>query len=136
MSGKTRVLIVDDNLTMRLIIQEIFETNGFEIAGIAENGKIGVAKYQELRPDIVTMDILMPEMNGLEAIREIKFFDDNAKITVISSLSEKTEMKKCLLAGATFYMIKPFEAEELIRICNGILIGDIHIEKELDAIFK
>jgi len=134
MSGKTRVMVVDDNKTMRTIINEIFVTSDFDVVALAENGKIALQKYSELKPDIVTMDILMPEMSGLEAIRSIKFADDGAKIVVISSLSEKTEMKKCLLAGAVYYMIKPFEAEELIKVCNGILNGEIHIENLLGGL--
>ncbi|HPN32073.1 MAG TPA: response regulator [bacterium] len=131
MSKKPRVMIVDDNKTMRTIINEIFQTADFDVVAAAENGKIAVENYSKLKPDIVTMDILMPEMSGLEAIRHIKFADDEAKIVVISSLSEKTEMKKCLLAGASYYMIKPFEADELIKICSGIISGDVHIKNDL-----
>ncbi|MBP7653277.1 response regulator [Candidatus Dependentiae bacterium] len=131
MAKKPRVMIVDDNKTMRTIINEIFHTADFEVVAVAENGKIAVENYTKFKPDIVTMDILMPEMNGLEAIRHIRFSDDTAKIVVISSLSEKTEMKKCLLAGAAYYMIKPFETEELIKICSGIISGDVHIKNVL-----
>ena len=128
MVKKPTVMIVDDNKTMRTILKEIFSTSNYEVAAVAENGRIAVENYDKLKPDIITMDILMPEMNGLEAIRNIKFIDDSAKIVVISSLSEKTEMKKCLLAGAKYYLIKPFEAEELINICSGIIDGTVDIQ--------
>jgi len=127
MGKKLKIMIVDDNKTMRTIINEICLTYGFNVVGMAENGKEAVKLYNEVKPDIVTMDILMPEMNGLEAIRRIRFNDDEAKIIVISSLSEKKEMKKCLLSGASYYMIKPFEPDKFIEICEGVLKGNINI---------
>jgi two-component system chemotaxis response regulator CheY len=80
------------------------------------------------------MDILMPEMSGLEAIRRIKFDYDDAKIIVISSLSEKKEMQKCLLSGASYYMIKPFEADKFVEVCNGVINGKIDIKILMEKI--
>ena len=85
----TKVLVVDDAAFMRLYIRAILERNGFEVVGEAENGLVGVQKYRELNPDIVTMDITMPKMTGIDAAKIITDYDPNAKIVMLSAMGQR-----------------------------------------------
>ncbi|PKM94511.1 MAG: two-component system response regulator [Firmicutes bacterium HGW-Firmicutes-1] len=106
-----KVLIVDDARFVRFSIKMILENLGFEIVGEAENGSEAVKMYHELKPDIVTMDISMPEDDGIEAIRLIKKIDKNAKIIVIASLEENQRIGEAMHEGAVAYIIKDFKEE-------------------------
>jgi len=110
-----KVLIVDDAAFMRAAIKTILERNGFEVVGEAENGAIGVRKYQELRPDIVTMDITMPEMTGLEALKHIRSFDPDAKVIMISAMGQEHLVKEAILSGAKSFIVKPFKEEHVVQ---------------------
>lgn len=110
-----RVLVVDDSKFMRNIIINILKKHNFEIAGEASNGFEGVQKYKELLPDIVTMDLTMKEMNGIDAVKEIIKIDSKAKIVVCSAMGQKDHILESIKAGAKGFVIKPFEEDEFIN---------------------
>jgi len=109
-----RVLIVDDAAFMRLNLKNILKEN-YEIAGEAENGQQAVEMYQELKPDFVTMDITMPVMDGLEAIKEIKKIDPEANIIVCSAMGQQKMIIKAIEAGAKDFIVKPFKEQRVLE---------------------
>ncbi|HHU92561.1 MAG TPA: response regulator [Halanaerobiaceae bacterium] len=112
--GLKRVLIVDDAAFMRLNLKNILKDN-YEIAGEAENGQEAVEMYQELKPDFVTMDITMPIMDGLEAIKAIKDFDPEANIIVCSAMGQQKMIIKAIEAGAKDFIVKPFKEQRVLE---------------------
>lgn len=110
-----KVLIVDDAAFMRLAIKTILEKNNFEVVGEAENGLVAITKYKELKPDIVTMDITMPKMDGIEATVEIKNIDKDATIIIISAIGQETMVKKAIIAGAKTFIVKPFKEDHVLK---------------------
>ena len=108
-----RVLIVDDAAFMRVSIRNIVSKNGYEVDGEAENGAVAVQKYAELHPDIVTMDITMPEMNGLEALIAIRKADPGAKVIMVSALGQESMVRDAVMAGAKGFVVKPFKEETI-----------------------
>lgn len=108
-----RVLIVDDAAFMRVSIRNIVSKNGYEVVGEAENGAVAVQKYAELHPDIVTMDITMPEMNGLEALIAIRKADPGAKVIMVSALGQESMVRDAVMAGAKGFVVKPFKEETI-----------------------
>ncbi|GAA0866671.1 response regulator [Paraclostridium tenue] len=115
-----RVLIVDDAAFMRMSIRKMLEENGFEVVGEAENGVMAIEKYQELQPEVVTMDITMPEMDGLEALREIKKLDPAASIVMVSALGQEARMKEAIIYGAKGFIVKPFKEEIIISALSKL----------------
>ncbi len=115
-----RVLITDDAAFMRMALKTMLEKNEFEVAGEAENGKIGVDKFKILKPDIVTLDITMPVMDGLEALKQIMAFDKNAKVMMISALGQETIVRQAVIAGAVGFVIKPFNEETIIKAFKNL----------------
>lgn len=111
----TKVLIVDDAAFMRMSIKLMLERNGFEIAGEAVDGEDAVRKYLECRPDVVTMDITMPELNGIEALKLILKIDPKAKIVMISAMGQGQMVKESILIGAKTFIVKPFKEEYVIE---------------------
>ncbi len=110
-----KVLIVDDAAFMRKLLKNILFSGGFDIVGEAENGKQAVELYKKLRPDIVTMDIIMPEMNGIEALKEIKKIDPNAKVVMCTAVGQEQMVKTAIKFGARGYIVKPFQAPKVIE---------------------
>lgn len=110
-----KILIVDDAAFMRLSIKTILEKNGFEVAGEAKNGIEAIDKYFNLKPDIVTMDITMPEMNGVDAIKEIKKIDSNAKVVMVSAMGQEALVREAIVNGAIGFIVKPFQEDLLIK---------------------
>ncbi|NMM63003.1 response regulator [Clostridium sp. P21] len=108
------VLIVDDSMFMRSLITKIFNKHGINILAEAANGKEAIVKYKELKPDVVTMDLMMNEMSGLEAIKEIMKIDPKAEIIVCSSMGQKAFIKEAIELGARGFVIKPFDEDALI----------------------
>jgi two-component system chemotaxis response regulator CheY len=108
-----RVLIVDDALIMRMRIKEIARDAGWEIAGEAANGKVGLALYRELHPDLVTLDIVMPEMDGVAVLRQIRDEDPLAKIVMVSAVDQKHKLTECIRLGAVDFIVKPFDKARL-----------------------
>jgi two-component system chemotaxis response regulator CheY len=119
-----KVLIVDDAAFMRMAIKKVLVKNGFEIVGEAENGKIGVEKYIECQPDIVTMDITMPDMTGVEALKKIREIDNKAKIVMVSAMGQEAMVKEAILSGAKSFIVKPFKEEHIINTLLKIAAGN------------
>lgn len=116
-----KILIVDDSRTSRKILKEIFEGGGHEIVGEASNGEEGVIRFKELKPDIVTMDITMPNMNGLESLICIKKEDGNARVIMITAAGQKEKMVQAIKEGADDFITKPFEAEQILGAVERVL---------------
>ena len=116
-----RVLIVDDAAFMRMMIKDILEKNGFEIVGEASNGLKGVELYKTEKPDIVTMDITMPEMDGIEAVKAIKAFDPKAKVIMCSAMGQQTMVMDAIRAGARDFIVKPFQADRVLEAIKKVL---------------
>ncbi|WP_440601625.1 response regulator [Bacillus safensis] len=117
----TKVLIVDDAAFMRMMIKDILVKNGFDVVGEAENGAQAVEKYKETSPDLVTMDITMPEMDGITALKEIKQFDASAKIIMCSAMGQQSMVIDAIQAGAKDFIVKPFQADRVLEAINKTL---------------
>ncbi|GBF11612.1 response regulator [Tepidibacillus infernus] len=116
-----RILIVDDAAFMRMMIKEILTKNGYEIVGEASDGLQAVEKYKETSPDLVTMDITMPEMDGITALKEIKKSDPNAKIIMCSAMGQQAMVIDAIQAGAKDFIVKPFQADRVIEAITKAL---------------
>lgn len=114
------VLVVDDSKTSRKILSDVLTRMGLEVIGEAVNGEEGYLKYKELRPDIVTMDITMPVMNGLESLLLIKHEDENAKVVMITAAGQKNNLMQAVKAGAEEFLTKPLEEDEIRRVIGEI----------------
>jgi len=115
MSLAKTVLITDDTAFMRMTLRNVIQKNGFTVVGEAADGEEAVNKYKELRPDLVTMDITMPKMDGITAIKEIVKFDPNARIIVCSAMGQKPMVIEALNAGARDFLVKPFDAQRVVE---------------------
>ncbi len=118
---KTRVLIVDDAIFMRNMLKDIFDTDAFEIVGEAANGVEAVEKYKELRPDLTTMDIVMPFKSGIEATKEILAVQDDAVVIMCSALGQESLVMEAIEAGAADFVVKPFKPEDVQRVVGKVL---------------
>lgn len=116
-----KILIVDDSRTSRKILRGILEGFGHEIIDEAENGEEGYLKYKELKPDAVTMDITMPKMDGLECLKVIKHFDADAKVVMVTAAGQKDKMMDAIKNGASEFVTKPFEKEEIKKALDKVL---------------
>jgi len=110
-----KILVVDDAAFMRLTIKTMLDKNGFEVVGEAENGRKAIEMYKMLKPDIVTMDITMPEMSGVEALTEIIKFDPKATVLMLSAMGQEGIVKEAVIKGAKGFIIKPFKEEYLLK---------------------
>jgi len=118
----TKVLIVDDSGYMRQVIRKYLEPKGFTIVGEAQDGWEAIQLFDKLRPDVVTMDISMKKMGGIEATKKIKTLSNDTKVIMVSALGEARFIKEAIKAGASDFIIKPFAEERLIgSITNAIL---------------
>lgn len=116
-----RVLIVDDAAFMRMMIKDILSKNGYEVVGEAENGLKAVEKYQELKPDLTTMDITMPEMDGISAVKEIKKFDANAKVIMCSAMGQQAMVIEAIQCGARDFIVKPFQPDRVLEAVRKVV---------------
>lgn len=116
-----RILIVDDAAFMRMMLKDILTKNGYEIAGEAENGRRAVELYLELKPDAVTMDITMPEMDGIAAVKEIKKIDPGARIIMCSAMGQQLMVMEAIQAGAKDFVVKPFQQERVLQALEKAL---------------
>ncbi len=115
------ILIVDDSRTSRKILKGILESEGYEVVGEATNGQEGYDRYVELKPDVVTMDITMPVLDGIEALKKIKGEYPDAKVVMVTAAGQKTKMVEAVQNGANEFVSKPFEPEQLKKIIDKVI---------------
>jgi two-component system, chemotaxis family, chemotaxis protein CheY len=115
------VLVCDDAIFMRTMISDILSQAGFEIVGEAESGLQAVEKYRVLKPDLVTMDIVMPDMGGIEAVREICKTDPEAKILMCSAMGQQALVVEAIQAGAKDFVVKPFQPSRVLEAVQRVL---------------
>jgi two-component system chemotaxis response regulator CheY len=116
-----KVLVVDDAIFMRSMIRDIFARSPFVIAGEAENGLEAIEMYKELRPDITTMDIVMPEVDGITALKEIMKVDPQAKVIMCSALGQESLIAESIEAGAKDFIVKPFQPNKVLKVVRSVL---------------
>jgi two-component system chemotaxis response regulator CheY len=116
-----RVLITDDALFMRVTLKNILTKCGYEIAGEAANGKESIDLYKQTQPDLVTMDITMPEMDGITALREIRKLDPSANIIMCTAMGQKNMVMEAVTAGAKDFIVKPFQPEKVIEAVQKLI---------------
>ena len=119
----TRVLVVDDAKFMRHMIKTILVGMGWEVVGEAADGKQACEMYRELKPDVVTMDIVMPEVTGIEALKKIRSEDSSAKVVMISAIDQREPLMEALKLGAADYVVKPFEKERVEEAMHRVIAG-------------
>ena len=115
------VLVCDDAIFMRTMISDILSQAGFEVVGEAESGLQTVEKYRALKPDLVTMDIVMPDMGGIEAVREICKTDPEAKILMCSAMGQQALVVEAIQAGAKDFVVKPFQPSRVLEAVQRVL---------------
>lgn len=116
-----RILIVDDAAFMRMMIRDILTKNGYEVVAEGNDGLQAIDKYKEFKPDLVTMDITMPEMDGINALKEIKKIDPNAKVIMCSAMGQQAMVIDAIQAGAKDFIVKPFQADRVIEAIKKTL---------------
>ncbi|SER06613.1 two-component system, chemotaxis family, response regulator CheY [Gracilibacillus ureilyticus] len=116
-----RVLIVDDAAFMRMMIKDILTKNGYEVVGEAQDGAEAVEKYKELSPDLVTMDITMPEKDGIAALKDIKALNGDANVIMCSAMGQQAMVIDAIQAGARDFIVKPFQADRVIEAISKVI---------------
>lgn len=115
-----KVLIVDDAAFMRVTIKNMLSKNGYEVVGEAENGQVGLTKYQELKPDVVTLDITMPVMDGLTALKKIMEYDPKANVVMLSAMGQQDMVKEAIISGAKGFIVKPFKEDVVLKALENL----------------
>ena len=121
--AEKRILIVDDALIMRQRIRDIAEAAGWQVAGEAGDGEEAVALYRRERPDLVTLDIVMPKLDGVSALKQITEMDPQARVVMVSAVNQKGKLAECIQAGAIDFIVKPFEKSSLRRFFDKYLVA-------------
>lgn len=116
-----KILIVDDAAFMRMMIKDILTKNGYEVAGEAENGVKAIEKYREVLPDLVIMDITMPELDGIQAVKEIKKINYDSKIIMCSAMGQQAMVIESIQAGARDFIVKPFQADRVVEAVKKVI---------------
>ena len=116
-----KILIVDDAAFMRMMIKDILTKNGYEIAAEAENGQKAVEKYGEVKPDLVLMDITMPEMDGIQSLKKIKQIDPAANVIMCSAMGQQAMVIEAIQSGAKDFIVKPFQAERVLEAVKKVV---------------
>ena len=114
------ILIVDDSRTSRKVLRNVLESNGYTVAGEAVNGQEGVQQFQALKPDLVTLDITMPVVDGIEALKMIKALNADTKAIMVTAAGQKNKMIECIKAGADEFITKPYEPNEIINVIKKL----------------
>lgn len=115
------ILVVDDAAFMRMMIKNILTKEGYNVVGEAENGKEAVTLYEKLKPDLVTMDITMPEMDGIEGVKAIRQTDPEARIVMCSAMGQQAMVMEAIQAGAKDFIVKPFQQERILQAIERVL---------------
>ncbi len=115
------ILICDDAAFMRMMIKDILTKNGYNVAGEAENGAKAVEKYNELKPDLVLMDITMPEMDGIQALKNIKAADAGAQVIMCSAMGQQAMVIEAIQSGAKDFIVKPFQADRVLEAVKKVV---------------
>ena len=115
-----KVLVVDDAAFMRVSIKKMLANNGYEVVGEAENGKVAIQKYQELSPDVITMDITMPEMDGLTSLKEILSINPSANVIMISAMGQESMVREAVMSGAKGFIVKPFKEDIILDALKNL----------------
>lgn len=115
------ILICDDAAFMRMMIKDILTKNGYNVVGEAENGAKGVEKYNELKPDLVLMDITMPELDGIQALKKIKEMDSSATVIMCSAMGQQAMVIESIQAGAKDFIVKPFQADRVLEAVKKVI---------------
>jgi two-component system chemotaxis response regulator CheY len=123
-----RILVVDDSLIMRMNLKKIFEKQGYQIIAEAANGQEAVEKYEKFRPDLVTMDITMPVLDGIGALCAIRAMDDTACVVMISALGQEAKIIEAMNSGARHYITKPFKEQDVLCTIADIFGGGVTAE--------
>ena len=115
------IMIVDDAAFMRMMLKDILTKNGFNVVGEAENGAVPVEKFKECQPNLTIMDITMPEMDGLQAVKEIRKLDSKARIIMCSAMGQQSMVIEAIQSGAKDFVVKPFQAERVVEAVTKAL---------------
>ncbi|MEK7776044.1 MAG: response regulator [Planctomycetota bacterium] len=118
-----KILVVDDAKVVRMVVSQILKRNGYQVIGEAANGREAFEKYKALKPDAVTMDITMPEVDGIQGLKDIIAYDNKAKVIMISALDQRDALAEAIRHGAADYVVKPFEDDRMISALHEIF-GD------------
>ena len=114
------VLVVDDSAIMRRIIKKMLSNNGFVVVGEADNGLAGVDKFTELKPDLVTMDITMQGLSGIDALRQIMKISADARVVVVSAMGQEIIVRDAIVSGARGFIVKPFQEDQLVAALDKV----------------
>ena len=115
------ILVCDDAAFMRMMIKDILTKNGYNVAGEAENGAKAVERYNELKPDLVLMDITMPEMDGIQALKKIKEMDPGATVIMCSAMGQQAMVIESIQSGAKDFIVKPFQADRVLEAVKKVV---------------
>lgn len=115
-----KLMIVDDASFMRVSIKKMLESHDYEVVAEASNGLECVEKFAAAQPDIVTMDITMPEMNGIEALKELKKIDPGIKVVMVSAMGQEALIREAVMSGAASFIVKPFQKDKLVEVLDGL----------------
>ena len=122
---KKTILLVDDAPIMRMMLRDVLEANGYEIIGEAGDGGEAIELYKEFKPDLVSMDIIMPEMDGIEGLKGILEFDPDAKVVMLTAIDQRDYLMKAIRIGAVDYIVKPFEDDRILSAVSKVLEEEV-----------